>query len=352
VAVQIELPWDRFYAPNGNTDSSRARAAAFIAKIADEVRSIPGVSNVAFTSDMPYSDDRGGNSVQPEGYTPAKGEVVNAARRYVTGTYFDVLRIRPLQGRVLGPADTRPDAERVMVVTDAFARHFWPDGRWLDRTVGLWGESYRIVGVIADTHEHDLRGDEDRFKFYLPTRSGDEAADNILVRTPMDPSLLVPVLRDRIWRADASIVIEDAMPLTERLARSLTDDRYRMRLMVAFSIAAGCFALFGVYGVISRSVVRRRRELGLRVALGAPRSSILSLVLSDAARIAVAGVAIGTIAALLASRVLASIVWGVPPSDPVSFATAGIALLAVAVIAAAIPARRAARVEPMIVMRN
>jgi len=352
VAVQIELPWDRFYAPNGNTDSSRARVAAFIAKIADEVRSIPGVSNVAFTSDMPYSDDRGGNSVQPEGYTPAKGEVVNAARRYVTGTYFDVLRIRPLQGRVLGPADTRPDAEGVMVVTDAFARHFWPDGRWLDRTVGLWGESYRIVGVIADTHEHDLRGDEDRFKFYLPTRSGDEAADNILVRTPMDPSLLVPVLRDRIWRADASIVIEDAMPLTERLARSLTDDRYRMRLMVAFSIAAGCFALFGVYGVISRSVVRRRRELGLRVALGAPRSSILSLVLSDAARIAVAGVAIGTIAALLASRVLASIVWGVPPSDPVSFATAGIALSAVAVIAAAIPARRAARVEPMIVMRN
>jgi hypothetical protein len=290
--------------------------------------------------------------VQPEGYTPAKGEVVNAARRYVTGTYFDVLRIRPLQGRVLGPADTRPDAEGVMVVTDAFARHFWPDGRWLDRTVGLWGESYRIVGVIADTHEHDLRGDEDRFKFYLPTRSGDEAADNILVRTPMDPSLLVPVLRDRIWRADASIVIEDAMPLTERLARSLTDDRYRMRLMVAFSIAAGCFALFGVYGVISRSVVRRRRELGLRVALGAPRSSILSLVLSDAARIAVVGVAIGTIAALLASHVLASIVWGVPPSDPVSFAAAGIALLAVAVIAAAIPARRAARVEPMIVMRN
>ncbi len=352
VAVQLNLPWDRFYPPNGNTDSSRARAAVFIAKIADEVRSIPGVSSVALASDMPFSDDRGTSSVQPEGYTPAKGEVVNAARRFVTGAYFDLLRIRPVQGRVVGPADTRPGAERVMVVTDAFARHFWPDGRWLDRTVGLWGESYRVVGVIADTHEHDLRGDEDRYKVYMPTRSGDEAADNILVRTPMDPALVVPVLRDRIWRADASIVIEDVMPLSERLARSLTDDRYRMRLMVAFSIAAGCFALFGVYGVISRSVVRRRRELGLRVALGAPRSSILSLVLGDAARIAVAGVAIGTIAALLASRVLASIVWGVPPSDPVSFAVAGIALLAVAVIAAAIPARRATRVEPMIVMRN
>ena len=352
VAVQLNLPWDRFYPPNGNPDSSRARAAAFIARIADEVRSIPGVSSVAFASDMPYSDDRGTNSVQPEGYEPAKGEVVDAARRFVTGAYFDLLRIRPMQGRVLGPDDTRPGAERVMVVTDAFARHFWPDGRWLDRTVGLWDESYRVVGVIADTHEHDLRGDEDRFKFYAPARSGDEAADNILIRTGMDPALLVPVLRDRIWRVDGSIVIDDVMPLTERMVRSLANDRYRMRLMVAFSIAAGCFALFGVYGVISRAVVRRRRELGLRVALGAPRSSILSLVLGDATRIAVVGVAIGTIAALLASRVLASIVWGVPPSDPVSFAAAGIALLTVSVIAATIPARRAARVEPMIVMRS
>jgi putative ABC transport system permease protein len=352
VAVQLNLPWDRFYPPNGNADSSRARAAAFISKIADEVRSIPGVSNVAFASDMPYSGDRGTNAVQPEGYRPPKGEVVDAARRFVTSAYFDLLRIRPLQGRVLGPDDTRPGAERVMVVTDAFARHFWPDGRWLDRTVGLWDESYRVVGIIADTHEHDLRGDEDRFKFYVPARVGDEAADNILVRTRMDPALLAPVLRDRIWRVDASIVIEDVMPLTERMARSLTDDRYRMRLMVAFSIAAGCFALFGVYGVISRTVVRRRRELGLRVALGAPRSSILSLVLGDAARIALVGVAIGAIAALFASRVLASIVWGVPPSDPVSFAAAGIALLTVTVIAATIPARRATRVEAMIVMRS
>jgi hypothetical protein len=301
---------------------------------------------------MPYSDDRGTNSVQPEGYQPAKGEVVDAARRFVTGAYFDLLRIRPVQGRVLGLDDTRPRAERVMVVTDAFARHFWPDGRWLDRTVGLWDESYRVVGVIADTHEHDLRGDEDRFKFYVPARSGHEAADNILVRAQMDPALLVPLLRDRIWRADASIVIEDVMPLEERMARSLTDDRYRMRLMVAFSIAAGCFALFGVYGVISRTVVRRRRELGLRVALGAPRSSILSLVLGDAVSIAFIGVGIGIFAALFASRVLASIVWGVPPSDPMSFAAAGIALLAVTVIAATIPARRAAGVEPMIVMRS
>ena len=100
------------------------------------------------------------------------------------------------------------------------------------------------------------------------------------------------------------------------------------------------------------SDARSRRELGLRVALGAPRSSILSLVLADAARIGVIGVAIGTIAALLASRVLASIIWGVAPSDPVSFAAAGIALLAVTVIAATIPARRASRVEPMIVMRG
>ncbi|HEU4631464.1 MAG TPA: ADOP family duplicated permease [Gemmatimonadaceae bacterium] len=350
--AQLVLPWDHFYRPGGDEAAARAALGTYVRELTEGVRTIPGVSDVALSSDMPYSGDRGTNPVEPEGYQPAPGEVVDAARRFVTGNYFDVMRIRPVQGRLLTAADARPDAERVMVVTDAFARHFWPDGRWLDRQVGFWGDTYRVVGVIADTREHDLRGDDDRYKFYVPALDPATAADNLLIRTRLSAAQLVPALRERVWRIDRSIVVEDALPMPERIARSLADDRYRMRLMTAFSLAAALFSLLGIYGVTSRAVVRRRRELGLRVALGAPRGRILGLVLGEAARVGTVGVLLGVALALVATRVLAGLVWGVPRLDPLTYGAAALLLLALTLAAALGPARRAAGVEPMRVIRN
>jgi len=352
LAVKLALPWDRLYPPGADPHAADAAAAAYVGRLTDAVRGIPGVSDVALTSDMPYSSDRGTNSVEPEGYVPAKGEVVDAGRRFVSGNYFDVMRIPAVQGRTLGTADDREGAERVMVVTDAFARHFWPDGRWLDRTVGFWGEKYRVVGVIADTREHDLRGDEDRFKFYVPAHSSSDAGGNLLLRTRMPTGALVPLLRERIWGADRAIVVEEMTPMPERMARSLAEDRYRTRLMTAFSAAAAVFSLLGVYGVMSRAVVRRRRELGVRSALGAPRRQLLALVLGDAARVGALGAALGILLALGASRALERFVWGVPRLDPLTYAGAAAALLALSLAASLVPARRAAGVDVMRVIRD
>jgi predicted permease len=350
-AVQLDLPRERLYPPGVDADAADAAAGAYVARLAEAVRGIPGVTGVAMTSDMPYSPDRGTNTVQPEGYVPAPGEVTDAGRRFVSGSYFAVMGIAAAQGRVLGPADDRADAERVMVVTDAFARHFWPDGRWVGRTVGFWDDTYRVVGVIAETREHDLRGDDDKFKFYVSGRGWGDAGSNLLLRTRVPAAQLVPVLRERIWAMDRSVVIEDAMPMTERIGRSLAEDRYRTRLMVAFSVAAAVFALLGVYGVMSRAVVRRRHELGVRSALGAQRRALLSLVLGDAARIGALGAASGIVVALAASRALERLLWGVPRLDPLTYVGAAAALLALSLAASLVPARRAGNVDPVTTLR-
>lgn len=350
--MKLSLPWDRFFVPGADPAAADAALSAYVRRVTDAVRTIPGVTEVALTSDMPFSGDRGTNPVEPEGYRPAEGENVDAARRFVSGAYFGVMRIRAVQGRVLGAGDDRADAERVMVVTDRFARHFWSDGRWLDRTVGFWGDQYRVVGVIADTREHDLRGDDDRFKFYVPARSLGDAGGNLIVRASAPPAVLLPALRERIWGADRAIVIEDARTMRERIDRSLAEDRYRTRLMIAFSAAAAVFCLLGVYGVMSRAVARRRHELGLRSALGAPRRLLLSLVLRDAARVGGQGAALGLALALAATRAVERMIWGVPRLDPLTYVGAAAMLLALTLVAALVPARRAAGVDVMRVIRD
>lgn len=350
--VQLTLPWDRFYRPGVEDRDAEVQLRAYIGRLTEAVRTVPGVEAVALSSDMPFSDDRGTNAVEPEGYQPALGELVDAARRFVSGSYFQVMRIPALQGRVLGPADDHPAAERVMVVSDRFAGHFWPGGRWLNRRVGFWGETYRVVGVIADTREHDLRGDDDKLKFYVPGRESANLGDNLLFRTSVPPEALLPALRERIWNVDPGIVISDAMPMRQRIARSLAADRYRTRLMVAFSGAAAFFSLLGVYGVMSRGVVRRRREIGMRLALGAGRRHVLSLVLGEAARIGAVGAALGVGGALVATRVLESLIWGVPRLDPVTYVGAALGLLGLAMMASFAPALRAAGVEPVEAIRS
>ena len=163
---------------------------------------------------------------------------------------------------------------------------------------------------------------------------------------------LVPVLRERIWRVDRSIVVTDAMPMEQRMGHSLAADRYRMRLMIAFSVAAAGFSLLGIYGVMNRLVARRRRELGVRLALGAQRERILVLVLGEAARLGAAGAALGLLGALLATGALESLIWGVPRLDPLTHVGAAAALLALALLASLAPAHRAAGVEPMRVLRS
>lgn len=350
--VLLMLPSDKFYGAGRSIDSSTSAYNAYMRRIEDALRTVPGVSDVAGTSDMPFTNMRGTNSVEPEGYTPAPGEIVDAARRFVTPNYFAMLRIPALEGRVLSAADDRPNAERVMVVTDRFARHFWPDGRWVGRTVGFWDHTYRVVGVIADTHEHDLRGDDDTYKFYVPAVAAGDIDGNLLLHTTAPSAQLTPVIRERLWRVDPEITIMSAEPLRDRVERSLADDRFRMTLMSAFSAVAALFSLLGIYGVMSRSVARRRREMALRTALGAPAARLVAMVLAEAGRIGMAGALAGIALAVAGSRLLERLIWGVPRLDPLTYGAAAGVLLGATILAALAPARDAAATDLVRVLRS
>lgn len=350
--LRVQLPMEKFYRRGLSYDSSAAALDGYIGRVADALRAVPGVTDVARTSSMPFSSDRSTNSVEPEGYTPAPGEIVDVARRYVTPNYFSMLRIRPLQGRVLSGQDDGADAERVMVVTDEFARHFWPDGRWVGRIVGFRDAKYRVVGVIANTREQNLRGDEDTYKFFVPARVGGDVNGNFLLRTTVPAAALLPAVRERIWGIDPAMAIVSAMALSERVDRSLADDRYRMTLMSVFSIVAAVFALLGIYGVMSRSVARRRREMGLRTALGASRGRVVWMVLVEACWIGVVGAVSGIGLAVAGSRLLERMIWGVARVDVATYGAVGGLLLVATVVAAIGPARDAARTDLMRVLRG
>lgn len=351
-SVLLMLPGDKFFPPGVSSDSGEAAYDAYTRRIEDALRTVPGVRDVAGTSNMPFTNERGTNSVEPEGYTPAPGEMIDVARRFVTPNYFSMLRIPALGGRLLSPDDDRPNAEPVMIVTDQFARHFWPDGRWVGRTVGFWKRTYRVVGVIGDTHEHDLRGDDDKYKFYVPAVHAGDLDGNLLLRTNAPGAVLTPMMRERLWQADPEIALISAEPLRARIDRSLADDRFRMTLMSVFSAVAALFSLLGIYGVMSRSVARRRREMALRTALGAPSGRLVAMVLSEAGRIGLAGALGGIGLAIAGSRLLERLIWGVPRLDPLTYGAAAGVLLGAAILAAIAPARDAAQTDLMRVLRS
>lgn len=350
-SVVLMLPMDKFFRPGASVDSSEAAYDAYARRIDDALRAVPGVTDIAGTSNMPFTMQRGTNSVEPEGYTPAPGEEIDAARRFVTPNYFSMLRVPALQGRLFSPADDRPNAERVMIVTDQFARHFWPDGRWVGRTVGFWNNTYRVVGIIADTREHDLRGDDDRYKFYVPAVALSYLDGNLLLRTSVPTAQLMPMLRERLWRIDPEISLVSGVPLRERVERSLADDRFRMTLMSVFSSVAALFSLLGIYGVTSRSVARRRREMALRTALGAPSGRLMAMVLTEAGRIGLVGAVAGIALAIAGSRVLERLIWGVPRLDPLTYTAAAGVLFVATILAALAPARDAAAMDLMRTLR-
>jgi predicted permease len=350
-AVRVVLPYDKFYGAGKSPDSGTRALEAYVTRITDAMRSAPGVSDVATTSDMPFSNDRATNPVQPEGYTPAPGEIVDVARRWVTPNYFSMLRIPPLEGRVLAAGDDRPNAEPVMVVTDQFARHFWPNGRWVGRLVGFRKVEYRVVGVIADTREHDLRGDEDKYKFYVPAVADGDIEGNFLLRTST-LAALTPIIRERLWHVDPEIIVASAEPLRDRVERSVADDRFRMTLMSVFSSVAALFSLLGIYGVMSRSVARRRREMALRTALGAQSGRLVAMVLMEAGQIGIAGALAGIALSILGSRLLERLIWGVPRLDPLTYGAAAGLLFIATILAALAPARDAATSDLMGVLRT
>jgi predicted permease len=331
-------------------ESPRAHAAQLALRA--RLRAIPGVASVSAAQSLPVGGALWDRRVDVEGYT-ARPDEPNVAFNVIAPAYFATLGIPLITGREFSDSDgaTSP---RVAVVNQSFAKYFFGNARALGRRVTSVGVNYEVVGVVGDTKYQDLREPMLR-TMYIPwmQREGDApSAYRYLIRTAGDP-LSVAALVDRAVReGDPDLRMRNVTTYDAVIAQSISMERIMAMLGALFGILALLIAGVGMFGLLAYRVARRTNELGVRMVLGASRSSAVGLVVRDIVRMLVPGVVFGGAAAFVVTRVLSSILFELTPTDLRIFSAAAIVLTCAAVVAGWWPARRAARVNPTVALRH
>jgi predicted permease len=327
---------------------------ALYTRVLERLRAVPGVISASISLNGPLGTSERTSSLAVEGYTTAPGERLGTNEEIVTDGYFDNVGLRMVSGRDFSAEDRQPDV-RSSIINETMARRFFPQGdavgkRWsygdaIDATSPV------IVGVVQDAKYVDVRGTPPNMIYRLSAATPDDVLGNLEVRTAGFPAQMVTTIRQVLAEAEPSLPVFDIVTLDERLNRGLANDRLVANLTSAFGTIALVLACLGLYGTISYGVARRVTELGVRMALGADRRSVLWLVVREAMLLVLVGTAIGVPLALAASRAIGSLLHGVRPVDPVAYAIGAAVLMLVAGLAAYVPAHRASRIDPMVALR-
>ncbi|HKW98419.1 MAG TPA: ABC transporter permease [Bryobacteraceae bacterium] len=319
-------------------------------RIEERVKQIPGVDSFASTNLLPLSSNHASaGRFNVPGSPLINPEALPAAQtRWVSPEYFRAMRIPILSGRAFTERDLN---QPVVMINEAMARRFWPDKNpvGLKFITGPWGPNptwSTIIGVVADVKQFGLDS-EPSLDLYYPAL----APLSIVVRTAGNPASLIGAVRSAIHGADADVAISEIRTMDAVVAESAAARRWTMALLASFAALAIVLALVGIYGVVSWSVTQRTREIAVRVALGASSREIISDVLRRGIQLSALGIAAGLVGAFLLRRVLASLIFGVSPSDPLVYAGVSAVMFAVALAACYVPARRASRVDPMVALR-
>ena len=270
-----------------------------------------------------------------------------------TEDYFRAMGIRLVAGRTFTARDDR-SSPRVVVVSEALAKKYWPGENPVGRRVVLDGRKgpvpHEVVGIVGDVRWAGLEEPVEPEMYFSWWQVGDPILC-IVLRTGGDPSALAGQLRAAVWSVDREQPITYVMPMAELSAESLAFRRAGMMLASGFGILALVLAAIGIYGVLSYGVTRRTREIGIRMALGATPGEVAKVILREGLLLTGIGVAIGVVAALALSRFLASVLYEVRPGDPVTYAAVAAILMTVALFATLMPARRATAVDPLVALR-
>jgi len=317
----------------------------------ERLAALPGVVAAAAGSIAPFTQTASGTAIEVEGRTDEPGAPPRSVQqRRVTPGYFRTMEIALRAGRTFTDADGAA-APQVAVISEAEARRDWPGESPLGRRLKIQGVWRDVVGVVADVKYRKLRT-PDEPTVYLPAAQGAfEAFTPFLVRTRGDPGAAAAAIRAALGDVAPGVVVVGADAMTALVRQSYADERYRTTLVSLFGLMALVLAAAGIYGVTSRAVTARMRELSIRVALGATPAAVTRLAVSYTLFGAAVGVAVGLAAALGGSRVLEPMLFGVRPTDAVTYAAIVAFLAAVSAVASWIPARRAGRVAPAEVLR-
>jgi len=331
------------------------KRAAFYEQIVERAAAVPGVTNAALTLDVPM-DEFMGTTVQVSGrpIAPLSERPISIIQN-VTNSYFQTMRIPIVRGREFNPHDNKSSTD-VAIISEAFAKTFWPQyPNGLDpigQTVLSGSElrPHQVVGIVADVH-HTGRDQHPRPEIYYSCAQQPPPSAMLVVRTTGDPLSLTAPIRNAVLQLDRDQPVSQISTMNEIIESSEGDLRLMMRLLGVFAAVAMGLALLGLYGVISYSVVRRTREIGIRRALGAQSRNLIYLLLKRGLILAGSGVVVGLGAAVLVTRLLQDLLFQVSPTDPLTFAAIAAIFVLVAIGASLIPALRATEIEPLIAIR-
>jgi predicted permease len=351
LTARVALPPERYAANDVVSDAYR--------RILEQARAIPGIRHAgAATGIPPFGNDLDSRmDVEGKTYTPATS-APSPQIRMITDGYVEAIGMPLRRGRTLQASDTRPGASPVVLINESLARQVWPDEDPIGKRISTWTgpdqkEWREVVGVIGDVRSFGLTAPPIPELFIPYTQPPLAAWDNfqrgmaLVVRTDADPAAYAQPLRRAVWAVDATLPLFAVRTIDEALVLITSSARFSTWLLTMLAGAGLVLAAIGIYGVIAYFVTQRTPEIGLRLALGASQRSVLLLVMRHAAALAVAGILIGLGGALAVTRLLTSQLFEITATDPPTFVIGAIGLMLIAVLACAVPAMRAVRVNPV-----
>jgi len=320
----------------------------------ESLRSLPGVKDAAVSSGIPFGAGNytthpmlttGASVLSPEQLVPINWRIVSPG-------YFKAMGIPLLRGRDFTDADG-PNSQPVMIVSQATAKKFWGESDPLGRTLTRSADrktAFTIVGVVGDVRDTALN--QESPALYYPMGIRVAALMDVVVRTTTAPETLLPSVREKVHETDSELALANVRSMDEWVSNGAAQPRLNTILLSAFAAMALLIAAIGIYGVLAYSVNQRTREIGLRMALGSRPVAVLRLIVTEGMTMAAAGIGIGILGGLGLGRAVASLLYGITVRDPATFASVITVLAIVSLAACVLPARRAARVDPMVALRH
>lgn len=328
-----------------------ARGKAFLERALDALRALPGVVAVSTASRLPLSPDINMDSIRIPGHHTAEEQETPVDTVAIGSDYFTTVNVPIVAGRAF-TRDDHAERRRVLIVNETFARQYWPDGNALGQRVYRGGYHTPVWEIVGIARDHKVRSVGEHPRPYMHIPDEPDRGIGLVVRTATPAETALPMLRNALWSLEPDIVFTEDVPAEHVAATTVLPTRVGAMVLGAFGILALILAAIGLYGVVAYSVSRRTREIGIRMALGAPRAAVLRLLASRGLVVAFAGLAAGALLGAAVGRLLEAMLYGISAFDAIAFAIAAAVLLSITGVANLVPTLSALRIDPVRALRS